>query len=382
MTLGLIPASELKPEQVEWLWPGRIPLGTITILDGSPGLGKSLITYDLAARVTAGRPVPGCADATDPAAAILLQAEDHPQTVVVPSLKAAGADLSKVYLCNRWQETGRTLQIPDNINIDVIESKVAEAGAKLLVVDPISGYLQGNLHNDQSVRKGLLPLLALAEKHNVAVLIVRHLRKSGGRDPLHLGAGSIAFVALARSSLLIGDDPGSNNRHQHVLALNKSNLASAPSLLYRTVCRDNGAITIEWLGETPITAKDLTVATGSASEPSALQEAKYVLYSLLSDGPLPSREVKRRAVGEGVATRTLHRAKRAMGVKSVKRGSGKGSHWYWRLPDDDRTYRAFKQHDLDRLMKQLCYGDHELEIPDSRGQQNPRPNDGDEGQLV
>ena len=123
MTLGLIPASELKPEQVEWLWPGRIPLGTITILDGSPGLGKSLITYDLAARVTAGRPVPGCADATDPAAAILLQAEDHPQTVVVPSLKAAGADLSKVYLCNRWQETGRTLQIPDNINIDVIESK-------------------------------------------------------------------------------------------------------------------------------------------------------------------------------------------------------------------------------------------------------------------
>jgi hypothetical protein len=234
------------------------------------------------------------------------------------------------------------------------------------------------LHNDQSVRKALLPLLALAEKHEVAVLIVRHLRKSGGRDPLHLGAGSIGFVALARSSLLIGDDPSSKDPHQHVLALNKSNLASAPSLLYRTACRDNGAITIEWGAETLVTAKDLAVAAGPASEPSALQEAMYVLFSLLSEGPLPASDVAGRAAQAKVAPRTLHRAKSALGVRSIKRGSGKGSHWYWRLPDDDRTYRAFKEHDLDRLMDQLCFGDDGLDIPERRGQHNPRPNDGDE----
>ena len=32
-TLG-IPLSEIDTSQVEWLWPGRIPLGKITLLDG------------------------------------------------------------------------------------------------------------------------------------------------------------------------------------------------------------------------------------------------------------------------------------------------------------------------------------------------------------
>ena len=34
-----VTASALKPTRVQWLWQGRIPLGTITLLDGDPGLG-------------------------------------------------------------------------------------------------------------------------------------------------------------------------------------------------------------------------------------------------------------------------------------------------------------------------------------------------------
>ena len=34
--------SEVEPEQVEWLWPGRLPLGKLAVLDGDPGLGKSV----------------------------------------------------------------------------------------------------------------------------------------------------------------------------------------------------------------------------------------------------------------------------------------------------------------------------------------------------
>ena len=50
--------SEVEARQINWLWPGRIPLGKITILDGDPGMGKSLITVDLAARVSTGQPMP------------------------------------------------------------------------------------------------------------------------------------------------------------------------------------------------------------------------------------------------------------------------------------------------------------------------------------
>jgi putative DNA primase/helicase len=50
--------SDIEPEQVEWLWERRIPLGKITILDGNPDRGKSIILYDLGARVTTGSPLP------------------------------------------------------------------------------------------------------------------------------------------------------------------------------------------------------------------------------------------------------------------------------------------------------------------------------------
>jgi len=384
MSSRLIPASQVAPAALGWLWRDRIPRGALTELIGGPGQAKSATTYDLAARVTAGAPMPGCTDVSAPASVILLQAEDHPASRVIPSLVAAGADLARVHLWDRSQDGGRPLRFPDDIG--VLDSAAARLGARLIVLDPVSCYLGGSMQNEQSVRKALMPLAALAENRNLSVLMVRHLRKSGARDPIHLGAGSIAFVALVRSSLLVGNDPTSEDNHRHVLTLNKSNLASAPSLLYRTVRRGEAAIAIEWLGETEIVARDLALGATSASEASALREAMYVLYSLLAEGALPANEVARRAAQGRVSGRTLYRAKVALKVRSIKRGSGKGSRWYWRLPDDDRTYRAFKRHDHDRLMEQLCHGPSETDLPDSftdlPGHERPGRDNEDDGQLV
>lgn len=54
----LRPATDYPAEEVEWLWPGKIPIGKVTLLIGDPGLGKSLIALDAAARVTRGKPFP------------------------------------------------------------------------------------------------------------------------------------------------------------------------------------------------------------------------------------------------------------------------------------------------------------------------------------
>ncbi len=45
---------DVNARRVHWLWPGRIPLGKLTLLVGDPGLGKSFITLDMAARVSRG----------------------------------------------------------------------------------------------------------------------------------------------------------------------------------------------------------------------------------------------------------------------------------------------------------------------------------------
>ena len=57
-TAVLVRLSEVEPEEVKWLWPGRIPLGKLTILDGDPGTAKTTLALDLAARVSRGDTMP------------------------------------------------------------------------------------------------------------------------------------------------------------------------------------------------------------------------------------------------------------------------------------------------------------------------------------
>jgi hypothetical protein len=50
--------TEVEKQQINWLWQRRIPLGKITLLDGDPGVGKSLLAITIAACVSTGRPMP------------------------------------------------------------------------------------------------------------------------------------------------------------------------------------------------------------------------------------------------------------------------------------------------------------------------------------
>lgn len=86
-----ISAAEIEPKQIEWLWPGRIPANAITVLAGDPGLGKSLLTIELAARLTRGRLAP------KPSSVVMLTAEDSLAHVVRPRLEAANADIERVH---------------------------------------------------------------------------------------------------------------------------------------------------------------------------------------------------------------------------------------------------------------------------------------------
>src|SRR5687768_5398714 len=93
-----IPLTEVHPEAVDWLWPGYIPRGKLTVLDGDPGLGKSLSTLDLAARLSRGLPFPDGSGGGTVGRTLILQAEDGTAGTVLPRLTAAGADPGQVFV--------------------------------------------------------------------------------------------------------------------------------------------------------------------------------------------------------------------------------------------------------------------------------------------
>jgi AAA domain len=84
---------EVKAEATRWLWDGRIPLGTATLLVGREKLGKSTLSTELAARLSRGE-LPGDLQA---AAALVVSYEDSASRTIKPRLMAANADLSRVH---------------------------------------------------------------------------------------------------------------------------------------------------------------------------------------------------------------------------------------------------------------------------------------------
>ena len=305
--LGGTLLSDIQPREVEWLWQDHIPLGAITLLDGDPGLGKSLITLDLAARVTTGRGMPDEPDALlrelrgEPYGVVLLSAEDDLARTILPRLRAAGGEDERVYAITDVHETGadgsehtRPFVLPRDIPI--LAEGIALVRARLVVIDPLTAYLdlRVNSWNDQHVRAALAPLARLAEETGVAILILRHLNKSAGGSALYRGGGFIGISGAARSGLLAAKDPD-DPEHQRVLASSKSNLGPPPpSLRYRLLPVGDGAYArVEWLEESHRTAQELLRAQmdeeGDGGQ-SALEEARDFLRTFLAEGPRRATE--------------------------------------------------------------------------------------------
>ena len=308
--------ADVQPEPVRWLWPGRIPLGKLTVLDGDPGLGKSLVSLDIAARVSTGRSMPdGPSGLDEPQGVVLLTCEDDLHDTVRPRLDAAGADAARIVHLTRVGDSPPTLA-----HVDAIAEAIRAVDAKLVVVDPFMAYmpLSVNSHKDQHVRYALGPLVTLAARARAAMLVIRHLNKATGGDPLYRGGGSIGIIGAVRSGLVIAPDPDDGGRT--VLASTKANLARrAESLTFSIAANGVGTPAIAWHeARSPHTAEALlAVSTDDREDRSAVADAADFLRDRLAAGPVAFNVLKREAAAVGIAMPTLRRAKARIRVAST-----------------------------------------------------------------
>ena len=252
------PLSEIETQPIAWLWENRIPQGKITLLEGDPGMGKSLLAIDIAAHVSTGRPMPG--DSTGKIGNVILIApEDGAADTIKPRVAAAGGDLSRIHLLNTVESLDVTdvkklklYQKPFSLakNLFDLEQTIIQTKAILVVLDPLTAVLGHNIDSsrDQGIREIFTPLALLAERTNCAFLIVRHLKKGSSDNLLYRGAGAIGIIAAARTCLTIFYDPADEKKR--VLAVTKSNLAEPPkNLSYQVVPIESIAPHIQWHGE-------------------------------------------------------------------------------------------------------------------------------------
>jgi hypothetical protein len=344
---GAVRLSDVAAEAVDWLWLGRLGRGKLTLIDGDPGLGKSLLTLDFSARLTMGATWPDGLPCAVSGSVLLMGAEDGLADTVRPRLDAAGADVHRVYALPTVGTAGseHPPSIPDDI--PAIEAELVATGAVLLVVDPLMAFLGGdvNSHRDQDVRRALAPLAAMADRLGVAVLVVRHLNKSSGGPAIYRGGGSIGLAGAARIVLAVGADPEDESRR--ILAAVKANLTVAPpSLAYRLV-EAAGAVRIDWLGTSTITAGQLLAVPVNDEERSVLADACDFLRDRLGDAWVEASVVTKEAAQAGISSATLKRAKARLEVASERKGFGSEGRWFWTLTVHRGSPKPIDAHPLD-----------------------------------
>jgi AAA domain len=337
-------AGGLEMSGVNWLWPGRFARGKFGLIAGLPDMGKGQIAAFIAAAVTANVDLPCDEGNATQGNVIWFNAEDGACDTVLPRLVAAGADSDRVHFVNSVLIAGEEKHFSLVTDLHLLRKAIIRIGnVTLAIIDPVSAYLGVGKVDSRSatdVRGTLTPLKAMAEELHVAVIGIAHFNKKDDiKSALLRVSDSIAWVAAARHVYAVVDDPDDKNSKLFVKA--KNNLApDRKALRYgmsvKTVGRDAklgvdiNAPYIVWHGQhVEITANEAMQGAGGHT---AKREAREFLLDRLKAGPVKADDIIDEAKQEGIAKRTLDRAKKELSIKSRKTPSKFDGAWFWELP--------------------------------------------------
>lgn len=335
-------ASDIMIRPIDWIWKDWLARGKFHILGGMAGTGKTNLAIAMATIVTNGGAWPDGSVA--PIGDVLIwSAEDDLDDTLAPRLRASGANLDRIHFITGTLGGSKFRPFNPAKDIENLRSNLEQIGTVTLVIfDPVVSVVTGDGNNNVEVRRGLQPVVDLAESMGCAVLGITHFTKgTAGSTPLERITGSLAFGAMARvvmvAAQLSNDQKGDDSR---ILCKAKANITVDQggfefALRDQEIpeCPGARATVVHWGQRLDGNAQDLLGTPNNldgATSRSALAEAEDFLFDVLKDGPMPANEVIDQARAEGIAESTLKRAKKDKQISVQKSGMRGG--WIWALP--------------------------------------------------
>ena len=303
--------GDIEEEEIEWLWPGRIPLGEVTVIMGKMGDGKSTLSGYLAMKVSTGTPWSDCPDDNEAGTVLILQAEEDSKRSIKPRMAAFGYGKGKVHLIKGTdQGDGEDSWFSLASDVDLLAKECETRGdVRLILIDPIGAYLRGiNGWNEIETRAYLQPLFRLARDHDVAVVLLAHPKKDGECDILDRMSGTGAILQMARVGWYFSEDPGDKSRR--LLSLMKGFDGTTRTAI--AVAYDARKRVMTWFDDAiPMSARQVDhllqknareakLNAKPGRDPAIARKAEEFLLAAIAAGPMLLSAVQDQALNHGI----------------------------------------------------------------------------------
>lgn len=327
----IVRGDRVMPKKVRWLWPGRIPIGFLTLMAGRTGVGKSFVTLDFSARLTTGDATPDTKDGEclEPANVLIISEDSH-EYVLAPRLLELRADMSRVSFMTF--EAMTSFELADT---DMLDDAYQESGSpKLIVIDPPTNFLGAkDEHKNAEVRGVLMRIAVWAMRHDIAVVMITHCNKGLKKDMAALDRiiGSVAWASTSRIAHILAPDPDDPSKCLFVCL--KNNIGEIPKgLSYRIKKTDTLAV-VDWLGEVDITGDQ---ALHGAAKPRRIVASEWLIEMFRKQHEWLSTDLFSAGTNAGVSKNAIYEAKDLLCLPRARRQveeNGDIKYFWWVPPD-------------------------------------------------
>lgn len=275
--INLVNVSDIEKERVEWLVPGYIPKGTITIIGGDGGLGKTSLWCNIASAISKGTP---CVLQEDNdfmyphGEVIYFSGEDDTARVLRDRLEQNGANLDNIKTLPMDDDAFTSLSIGGALIEGIIEAR----RPMLVIFDPIQQFIKNaDMSKRNDMRHTMTSLSKLGKKYGTTFILVMHTNKrdkiGSFRDKL---SDSADLWDIARSVLALGR----NQNNENFITHEKSSYSIRQNAIFYHI--ENGRIIRDSIETERMTYVELMGGKSKADKTDTRLQCKNVYLDLLS----------------------------------------------------------------------------------------------------
>lgn len=324
----IVNVTDVKKEEIGWLYYPYFPMGKVTLVGAYPGAGKTFYMCHVSACVSTGKPLFNDIPFTrEPGTVLYLSSEDGIGDTLRPRLEACGANLDNI----------KTVIDEDAVitfDSPYIEEFLKEIRPDLMIFDPFQSYIGEDVEMNAAnkTRSKLNNIVRLAQEYNVAIVLICHFNKNQKGDAITRIIGSTDIVGICRSYLALGTVP--DNKNLRYMSHEKSSLAPAGRTILFEINPEEGGIKFVDYSDKSMNDYTAMASKNKYKIAPALEEAKAFILRNMPDGERSAKDMKELMKANNFSDSTINRARIALGIESKK--TKYQGEYIWILTKDSR----------------------------------------------